>query len=73
MNELAEELVKNPRLFAYRIAELIADVRDMRQQIRKGSWLAVSVLIAVVLDLAMRLMPGNSPTTVTHAVVSLFT
>lgn len=73
LSELATEIETNPRLFAYRFAELIADVREVRDELRKGRWLAFSVLVGVVIDLAMRLMPGNSAVTVTHAVVSLFT
>lgn len=74
IDRLADEIDTNPKVFALRFAELITDVKDVQAQIKKGTWLAFTVLVGVIVDLALRLSDqGMGPSQAAGAVLHILT
>ena len=67
VNELEHEIRHNPRAFAVRfvgmaddVAEIKTETKETKKLVQRGAWLAATVLLGVIVDLALRLQEAGA-------------
>lgn len=73
LNDLERELVNNPRAFALRVVGLMGTLDALQRDVRRGVWVAMTVLVGVIVDLALRLSDKPDAVSVAKAALSLVT